>query len=94
MSLFDVQEEGDADDTNTLFPILPAFTVPVKIQDCLQYGGGHKGIVALKLIPANTKFWIWTDRVNKIHHTSSRRFLSERKIHHMNRINSKYHDNL
>lgn len=83
MSLFDVQDRGeeDADDTKTLFPTLPAFTVPIKIQDCPQYGEGHKGIVALKPIPANTKFWIWTDRVNKIHHSELMGYLEEQTRH-------------
>ncbi|KAL7453194.1 hypothetical protein ACHAWC_004865 [Mediolabrus comicus] len=83
MSLFDVQDRGeeDADDTKTLFPTLPSFTVPVKIQDCPQYGEGHKGIVALEPIPANTKFWIWTDRVKKNHHSELMGYLEEQTRH-------------
>jgi hypothetical protein len=48
------------------FPTEPAFVVPVEVRAVPEYGEGQKGVFALAPIPANTKFWIWTDRVLQI----------------------------
>mmetsp|Transcript_9030 Transcript_9030/g.21469 ORF Transcript_9030/g.21469 Transcript_9030/m.21469 type:complete len:202 (-) Transcript_9030:1714-2319(-) len=58
------------EDDSHRFPTLPAFTVPVEVRSAPQYGPTEFGVFALEDIPANCRdFWIWTDRVKKIHHT-------------------------
>lgn len=67
----------ESESTRSTFPTLPAFTVAVQVKDMPQYGLGQCGIVALKPIPAKTKFWVWTDRVERVHHSKLHDYLEE-----------------
>lgn len=58
------------------FPTLPAFVCPVEVKEAKQYGEGHKGVFALSLIPKGTKFWVWTQRVQSIHHTELENYIA------------------
>ena len=53
------------------FPTHPPFLCPVEIKetDPELYGAGHKGVFAVEVIPHGTEIWVWTDRIQKIHHT-------------------------
>lgn len=62
MALFEKGRETNQHE----FPSLPAFLVPVEVRDVASIGPGHKGVFALESIPAKTKFWQWTDRINVI----------------------------
>jgi SET domain-containing protein len=62
MALFNPTED-------CVFPTEPAFLVPVKVKKTPQYGDSHCGVFASEAIAAGTKFWAWTDRVKRIHHT-------------------------
>lgn len=64
MALFDQSNDEPAN----YFPTEPAFVVPVEVRSTPHYGPGHQGVFALQRIKAGTKFWVWTDRVEKIHH--------------------------
>lgn len=62
MALFEESVESGT------FPTEPAFLVPVEVRSAPQYGPGQKGVFTTRPVPANTKFWEWTDRVEQIHH--------------------------
>jgi hypothetical protein len=54
-----------------VFPTEPAFLVPVAVRDVPDSRfseSGHKGLFAVGSIPKGTDLWIWTDRVEQIHH--------------------------
>jgi hypothetical protein len=78
MSLF---EDGSSEIHH--FPTLPAFICPVIVKEAEQYGKGHKGVFALAAIPSvaaipsGTKFWVWTDRVQSIHHTELEDYIAK-----------------
>lgn len=66
-----------ADDSH-LFPTVAAFTVPVEVQSAPQYGPDELGIFALEDIPKHCKnFWLWTDRVTRIHHTEIEQYIKD-----------------
>lgn len=73
MALFERISNNTTDD---LFPTEPAFVVSVEVRDTNQYGNGHKGVFALEPIKANSKFWIWTDRIVTIHHKELNNYIS------------------
>jgi hypothetical protein len=62
-------EELDHIDDASLFPTLPAFTVPVEIRPTPWLGPNQYGVFATEDIPPRTNFWRWTHRVVQFHHT-------------------------
>ncbi|KAL3937079.1 MAG: hypothetical protein SGBAC_007733 [Bacillariaceae sp.] len=63
-------------DDSHRFPTLPAFTVPVEVRSTPQYGPTEFGVFALEDIPAGHRdFWVWTHRVQKIHHTKLKDYI-------------------
>lgn len=62
------------------FPTLPAFLCPVEVKEAEQYGEGHMGVYALADIPAGTKFWVWTDRVEMIHHEELEEYIARNVV--------------
>jgi hypothetical protein len=73
MSLFELNELNE----NAHFPTEPAFLVPVEVRDAPQYGTGQKGVYATEPIAAGTKFWVWTDRVERIHYTQLKVYIAQ-----------------
>lgn len=72
MSLF---EDGSQEIHH--FPTLPAFLCPVEVKEAEQYGKGHKGVFALSNISRGTKFWVWTERVQSIHHSELEDYIAK-----------------
>lgn len=72
MSLF---EDGSKEVHH--FPTLPAFVCPVEVRETEKYGNGHKGVFALTKISSGTKFWVWTDRVQSIHHAELEDYIAK-----------------
>lgn len=72
MALF---EDGSKEIHN--FPTHPAFVCPVEIKETKQYGEDHKGVFALAKIPEGTKFWVWTERVQAIHHENLEEYIDK-----------------
>ena len=63
MALF----EKGLEEKDNEFPTLPAFLVRVEVKDIPSMGnGGHKGIFTLEKLPAQTKIWKWTKRIQVI----------------------------
>ena len=59
------------------FPTHPAFVCPVEIKETKQYGEDDKGVFALATIPKGTKFWVWTERVQAIHHEKLEEYIDK-----------------
>jgi hypothetical protein len=71
---------GSDEDDTLLFPTLPAFLWPVEIRETPSIGPDHKGVFALVDIPADTKFWIWTNRVHQIHKDDLHHYIEQNNI--------------
>lgn len=71
---------GSDEDDTYLFPTLPAFLWPVEIRETPSIGPDHKGVFALVDIPADIKFWIWTNRVHQIHKDDLHHYIEQNII--------------
>jgi hypothetical protein len=69
-------DEEHPNDQSLLFPNHPSFTVPVEIRETPQYGPNQYGVFALEDIPPNTKFWLWTNRVQSIHFSEMKKHIA------------------
>jgi hypothetical protein len=72
----DQEQHDDRNDDRHLFPTHPAFTIPVEIRLAPQYGKGQYGVFASEDIPPETNFWVWTDRVQKMHWTEVKDYIA------------------
>lgn len=59
------------------FPTHAAYLVPVEIKDVPEYGEGHRGVFAMEHIKKGTKLWVWTHRVESIHHSNLKDYIEE-----------------
>jgi len=73
MSLYEPSKEEDA----LHFPSLPAFLVPVEVRDTSHLGEGQKGVFATAAIESGSQIWVWTSRMNRIHHTNLETYIAE-----------------
>ena len=60
------------------FPTHAAYLVPVEIKEVPEYGQGHLGVFAMGHIKKGTKLWVWTHRVESIHHEDLKEYIKKK----------------